>query len=59
MKGEEWRAEVKRAQAASAAAGRRQRYRPRARGVQAVNGVGMVRIPPPAPNRRPLSDQVK
>jgi len=41
---EQWR----KALAAGAAAGRRRSYRPRARGVQAVKGAGMVRVMPPS-----------
>ena len=37
--------------AAKAAAGRRQSYRPRPRGLHAVKGAGMGRIPPPASER--------
>jgi len=51
MNGEQWRAEVKRAQSANTAQQRRQRWKPRSRSLQAVQGAGMVRILPPASER--------
>jgi hypothetical protein len=49
MRGEEWRAEVERAQASNAAQQRRRRVTSPARGAQAVTQVGMVRLSPAGP----------
>jgi hypothetical protein len=48
---EDQRQQWKRALAAKAAQQRRQQYRPRARGIQAVKGAGMVRVLPPQSER--------